>query len=52
MCGFPETLVIVEVSDTCLIVMFGAGDLVSAFAQNATSALAGTVVLEQSLWEE
>ncbi len=52
MCGFPELLKIIEVSDNCLVVMFGAGDIVTPIAQNAVSLLNGTVVVEQNLWEE
>ena len=49
MCGFPEKLVIVNVSDTCLIVMFGAGEIIDPLANNAVELLSGTVVVDQGL---
>ena len=49
MCGFPDKLVIVSVSDTCLVVMYGNGEMVDTFANNAVELLSGTVVVDQPL---
>lgn len=49
MCGFPEKLVIVQVSDDCLVVMYGLGDVVDAMASAAVEHLSGTVVVDQGL---
>ena len=49
MCGFPEKLVIVQVADNCLVAMFGVGEIVDVFAQNAVELLSGTVVVDQGL---
>ena len=49
MCGFPEKLVIVQVADNCLVAMFGVGEVVDVFANNAVELLSGTVVVDQGL---
>lgn len=49
MCGFPDKLVIVSVSETCLVVMYGNGEMVDTFANNAVELLSGTVVVDQPL---
>ncbi len=51
MCGFPETLIIVQVSDDYMVSAYGAGDLVDVFKAELLEAYEGAtaVLVEESL---
>lgn len=45
MCGFPDTLVIIDVDGTYVITAFGEAEIMETFKNNALSALSGAQVI-------